>query len=111
MDENGSLSHTKWDCKYPVVFIPKCRRKVLYGQLRRDLGEVFRRLAAQRECRIEEGHSMRDHVHMIPESPPKGCGSRPITPQDDVSENDRNNPTFISNFEVCENHCRSAKPV
>ncbi|MCX6602941.1 MAG: transposase, partial [Acidobacteria bacterium] len=51
MDENESLSHTKWDCKYHVVFIPKCRRKVLYGQLRRNLGEVFRRLAAQRECR------------------------------------------------------------
>ena len=71
MDENGSLSHTKWDCKYHVVFIPKCRRKVLYGQLRRNLGEVFRRLAAQRECRIEEGHLMSDHVHMMIAIPPK----------------------------------------
>ena len=71
MDENESLSHTKWDCKYHVVFIPKCRRKVLYGQLRRNLGEVFRRLAAQRECRIEEGHLMSDHVHMMIALPPK----------------------------------------
>jgi putative transposase len=71
MDENESLSHTKWDCKYHVVFIPKCRRKVLYGQLRRNLGEVFRRLAAQRECRIEEGHLMSDHVHMMIAIPPK----------------------------------------
>ena len=71
MDENESLSQTKWDCKYHVVFIPKCRRKVLYGQLRRNLGEVFRRLAAQRECRIEEGHLMSDHVHMMIAIPPK----------------------------------------
>lgn len=71
MDENESLSHTKWDCKYHVVFIPKCRGKVLYGQLRRNLGEVFRRLAAQRECRIEEGHLMSDHVHMMIAIPPK----------------------------------------
>jgi putative transposase len=71
MDENESLSHTKWDCKYHVVFIPKWRRKVLYGQLRRNLGEVFRRLAEQRECRIEEGHLMSDHVHMMIAIPPK----------------------------------------
>ena len=56
MDEGESLSHTKWECKYHVVFIPKCRRKVLYGELRRHLGEVFRKLAEQKESRIEEGH-------------------------------------------------------
>jgi len=50
MDDYESLSHTKWDCKYHVVFIPKCRRKTLYGELRRHLGEVFRRLAMQKEC-------------------------------------------------------------
>ena len=61
MDEYQSLSHTKWDCKYHVVFIPKCRRKTIYGQLRQHLGEVFRRLAAQRESKIEEGHLMKDH--------------------------------------------------
>ena len=65
MDEFQSLSHTKWDCKYHVVFIPKCRRRTLYAQLRKDLGEVFRRLASQRESRIEEGHLMCDHVHMM----------------------------------------------
>ena len=65
MDEFESLSHTKWDCKYHVVFIPKCRRKTLYGQLRQHLGEVFKKLAAQKESRIEEGHLMVDHVHMI----------------------------------------------
>jgi len=68
MDENKSLSHTKWECKYHVVFIPKCRRKTLYGQLRRYLGEVFRRLAEQKESRIEEGHLMPDHVHSVPRS-------------------------------------------
>jgi REP element-mobilizing transposase RayT len=52
MDEMESLSHTKWECKYHVVFIPKCRRKVLYGELRRHLGEVLRKLAEQKESRI-----------------------------------------------------------
>ena len=65
MDEYESLSHTRWDCKYHVVFIPKCRRKSLYGELRRHLGEVFKKLAAQKESRIEEGHLMPDHVHII----------------------------------------------
>lgn len=64
MDELQSLNHTKWECKYHVVFIPKCRRRTLYVQLRKDLGEVFRRLASQKECKIEEGHLMIDHVHM-----------------------------------------------
>jgi len=71
MDEFESLSHTKWECKYHVVFIPKCRRKTLYGELRRHLGEVFRRLAAQKESRIEEGHLLSDHVHMLIAIPPK----------------------------------------
>ena len=52
MDDYESLSHTKWECKYHVVFIPKCRRKVLYGQLRQHLGEVFRELATRKESRI-----------------------------------------------------------
>jgi putative transposase len=65
------LSHTVWECKYHIVFIPKCRRKVLYGQLRVHLGEVFRKLASQKECRIEEGHLMPDHVHMLVSIPPK----------------------------------------
>jgi putative transposase len=71
MDETGSLSHTKWACKYHVVFIPKCRRRTLYEQLRPPLGEVLRRLAAQKESRIEEGHLMSAHVHMIIAIPPK----------------------------------------
>jgi putative transposase len=66
-----NLKHTTWECKYHVVFIPKCRRKVLYGQLRRDLGEVLRSLAQQKECRVEEGHLMPDHVHMLLSIPPK----------------------------------------
>ena len=71
MDENGSLNHTRWECKYHVVFIPKRRRKALYGQLRRHLGEVFRTLAGQKESRVEEGHLMPDHVHMMISIPPK----------------------------------------
>ena len=71
MDSIGSLNHTKWECKYHVVFIPKCRRKVLYEKLRPYLGEVFKRLAGQKESRIEEGHLMVDHVHMLISIPPK----------------------------------------
>jgi putative transposase len=78
MDDFESLSHSKWDCKYHVVFIPKCRRKVLYGQLRDHLGEVFRRLAQQKESRVEEGHLMRDHVHMLLSIPPKYAVSQVV---------------------------------
>jgi len=78
MDEVESLSHTKWDCKYHVVFIPKCRRKTLYTELRRHLGEVFRKLAMQKECRIEEGHLMPDHVHTMISIPPKYAVSQVV---------------------------------
>jgi len=62
MDEAEGLSHTKWECKYHVVFIPMCPRKGLYGELRGHLGEIFRKLAEQKESRIEEGHLLPDHV-------------------------------------------------
>jgi putative transposase len=78
MDEYASLSHTKWDCKYHVVFIPKCRRKVLYAKLRRQLGEVLHQLAKQKESRIEEGHMMSDHVHMMIAIPPKYAVSQVV---------------------------------
>lgn len=71
MDEAESLSHTKWECKYHVVFIPKCRKKAIYKGLRKHLPEVFRRLAQYKESRIEEGHIARDHVHMLISIPPK----------------------------------------
>jgi putative transposase len=78
MDEYESLCHTKWECKYHVVFIPKCRRKVLCERIRRDLGEVFHRLAKQKESRIEEGHLMSDHVHMMIAIPPKYAVSQVV---------------------------------
>src|SRR5713226_4031276 len=71
MDEMESLSHTKWECKHHVVFIPQCRRNTLYGELREHLGAVFRKLAVQQESRIEEGHLLPDHVHMMIAIPPK----------------------------------------
>ena len=71
MDDYESLNHTKWECKYHVVFIPKCRRKKLYQQLRQDLGEVFRQLAQRKESQILEGHLVVDHVHMLISIPPK----------------------------------------
>jgi putative transposase len=71
MDREQSLSHSTWECKYPVVFIPKCRRRTLYEQLPSHLGEVFHRLARQKESPIEEGHWRRDHVHRLIAIPPK----------------------------------------
>jgi putative transposase len=67
----NSLNHTKWECKYHIVFIPKYRRKTLFGQIRRELGDIFHRLAKQKESDIEEGHIMVDHVHMMISIPPK----------------------------------------
>jgi REP-associated tyrosine transposase len=65
MNENyQSLSHSKWDCKYHVVFVPKGRRKELFGHIRKELGAVFHELARQKECQIIEGHTMPDHVHL-----------------------------------------------
>jgi len=78
MDDYESLSHTKWECKYHVIFIPKYRRKTLYGGLRQYLGEVLRKLAEQRQSRIEEGHLMIDHVHMMIAIPPKYAVSQVV---------------------------------
>jgi len=66
-----SLQHTKWDCKYHVIFIPKYRKKSIYKELRKYLGELFRELARRKESEIEEGHLLVDHVHMLISIPPK----------------------------------------
>jgi putative transposase len=71
MTDYQSLNHTKWDCKYHVVFIPKYRKKALFGALRKELGPIFHELARQKGCKIEEGHIMIDHVHMLISIPPK----------------------------------------
>ena len=71
MSEFGSLTHSRWDCKYHVVFIPKFRRKQLFGNIRKFLGPVFHQLATQKESKIIEGHLMSDHVHICISIPPK----------------------------------------
>ncbi len=78
MSNYRKLQHTEWDCKYHVIFIPKYRRKVLYGTIREHLGEIFRRLARQKECEIEEGHLVADHVHMMISIPPKHSVSQVV---------------------------------
>ena len=78
MDEYESPNPAKWECKYHVVFTPKCRRKALYTESRRYLGEIFRRLAEQKESRIEEGHLLPDHLHMMIAIPPKYAVSQVI---------------------------------
>jgi len=71
MKEYQSLSHTRWDCKYHVVFIPKRRRKLIFGKLRKQIGELLHDLANQKGSEILEGHLMRDHIHMCISIPPK----------------------------------------
>lgn len=78
MQDFSSLNHTRWECKYHVVFIPKCRRKVLYGQVREQLGKLFHELAGQRECKILEGHLCVDHVHMLIRISPQYSVSRVV---------------------------------
>ena len=71
MKDYQRLQHTRWECKYHVVFIPKYRRKVLFAALRKELGPMFRELARHKACRVEEGHLRPDHVHMLLSIPPK----------------------------------------
>ena len=71
MSEYRRSNHTEWDCKYHIIFIPKYRKKVLYGKLRSRLGAVFKQLAHQKESEIEEGQLRPDHVHMLISIPPK----------------------------------------
>ena len=78
MNESQSLSHTVWDCKYHIVWIPKYRKKSLYKELRKYVGPVLRDLASRKECKIEEGHMMPDHVHVLISIPPKYSVSQVI---------------------------------
>jgi len=78
MYDSQSLSHTMWECKYHLVWIPKCRKKIIYGELRKYLGEIFRELAKQKECNVIEGHLMSDHVHMLLSIPPKYAVSQVV---------------------------------
>ena len=71
MDDYQSLSHTRWECKYHVVFIPKYRRKVLFGHIRKELGKLLAELARHKESCIETGSLQPDHVHMVISIPPK----------------------------------------
>jgi putative transposase len=71
MNPEQSLSHTRWECKCHIVWIPKYRRKSLFGQLRKELGQVLRELARQKESEVIEGHPLADHVHILLSIPPK----------------------------------------
>ena len=78
MRQVNSLNHTRWECKYHIVFIPKYRKKVLFGKIRLELGEIFHSLARQKESLIEEGHLLPDHVHMMISIPPKYAVSQVV---------------------------------
>ena len=70
-NDDKSLLHTRWNCKYHLVFTPKYRRKVIYGQLREDIGKILRKLCDMKDVEIIEGHAMPDHIHMLVRIPPK----------------------------------------
>jgi len=78
LNDTGSLSHSLWECKYHVIWIPKYRRKAIYDQLRKYLGVTLRELALQKESRILEGHLQVDHVHMLISIPPKYAVSQVV---------------------------------
>ena len=78
MNHYRSLSHTAWGCKYHLIWIPKYRKRVLFGDLRKYLGDVFRELALQKESKVLEGHLMGDHVHMLVSIPPKYAVSQVV---------------------------------
>ena len=78
MENKQSLNHSVWDCKYHIVWIPKYRRKVMYGEIRTYLGDIFKNLAKQKESKIIEGHLMPDHLHMMILIPPKYAVSQVI---------------------------------
>ena len=69
--DESQLSHTKWNCMYHIVFIPKYRRKAIYGKLRRDIGVYLRRLCEYKDVDIVEAHACIDHIHMLMKIPPK----------------------------------------
>lgn len=70
-NDDKSLAHTHWNCKYHIVFTPKYRRKVIYGQLRKDIGKILRKLCEMKDMEIIEAHAMPDHIHMLVRVPPK----------------------------------------
>ena len=70
-NDDSSLSHTRWNCKYHIVFIPKYRRKEIYGKIKADIGKILRKLCEYKEVEIIEAHAMKDHIHMLITIPPK----------------------------------------
>ena len=70
-NDDSSLSHTRWNCKYHIVFIPKYRRKEIYGKIRTDIGQILRQLCVYKDVEIIEAHAMSDHIHMMIRIPPK----------------------------------------
>ena len=71
MNDTNSLSHTRWNCKYHIVFAPKYRRKVFYGQKKREIGKILRQLCDWKQVKIVEAEVCPDHIHMLVEIPPK----------------------------------------
>lgn len=69
--DNDSLAHSKWNCKYHIVFAPKCRRQIIYGQIKADVGRILRILCERKRVEIIEANACKDHIHMLVSIPPK----------------------------------------
>ena len=78
MSDYESMAHSKWDCKYHIVFVPKYRKKVLYGKIRTFIGPVLHELARQKDSKIVKGNMVQDHVHMLIQIPPKHAVSEVV---------------------------------
>ena len=70
MNDTNSLSHSKWNCKYHIVFAPKCRRQAIYGKIKKDIGQILRQLCKQKQVEIIEAEACPDHIHMLVSIPP-----------------------------------------
>ena len=69
--DNNSLAHTKWNCKYHIVFAPKYRRQAIYGKIKKDIGKILRNLCEYKGVEIIEANACKDHIHMLVSIPPK----------------------------------------
>ena len=69
--DNNSLAHTRWNCKYHIIFAPKYRRQVIYGKIKQDVGQILRKLCEHKKVEIHEASACKDHIHMLVSIPPK----------------------------------------
>ncbi|MEA3417549.1 MAG: IS200/IS605 family transposase [Thermodesulfobacteriota bacterium] len=86
-DNEKTLAHTTWECKYHIVWVPKNRRKVIYGKLKRDVGQILRKLCEYKKIDVFEGTACEDHIHICLSIPPKYSGAALLEPRKQIRSN------------------------